>query len=72
MKELTYVFVNGTGGPIRIIIVPNGNDEVRIPPFDEIGYIVFIGVRDAIITDHSKDDIICLREIRPARSSHFV
>ena len=60
MKVLTNVIVNRVGLSIRIVIVAESDNEIRIPTFNEIRYIQKRLPRQPIIADDTKDDAVAL------------
>src|SRR5213083_1168177 len=65
MIELADIYVDRRGGPVPVIVIAEGEDEVRVPAFDEVGYGQFVrGKRRAFsrpskIADDTQDDGLC-------------
>jgi hypothetical protein len=60
INEFPIVFadtrINRCGFTIRIVVVAQRDDEIRVPALYEIGYIEFVRIVRTVVTDRSESD----------------
>ena len=54
MIVLADVPIDRGGGPVRVVIVPHGHDEVGVVALDHAGHSGFMWARITVIADHGK------------------